>query len=330
MPAAQTERAPERNRLSAILETALRAALQRTAQTAGTVIAPPSLADLSIQAIESGANDRASRVRRFMQSVVEMLNELAPDLAAGEFRYETLKRALDETIPTVADYARVAERAAASADEPAIRELYRGLVGIAAGCYLPARFGGTHWTHQHDYYRFLTHELLVVLVSLLIKDEQWQILRDMLRRGLFVENPLDGSGPGVQPYTYMSQSIPTMASESKRTERASIHADVIKDRQTSGPLAELVGLRAQENVEPWHVEWWPVSVLWMDTAPRYLYDAVSAEYGSALAHWLDLTGQDVLRARLAKRAHLAHSMLPMQWRYGRTIGGFDPNTIGTK
>ena len=320
LPPGVESKGEQRKLLAGKLRAALSAVFEDSSATTRTVIPTPALDEQAIQSIESAGPDRMSVIRRLMKHIDEVLVRIEPDLGGDSPDIECLKDALDASMPIVAVFGRSASRAAEMRDTRSLSALYRGLELIAPRYEF--RGSGLHYTHQFDFWRFIGHELTVMLVACMIREELWEPLGKILDRNLILEHT--NPDRGNVPFTYLSRDVALCAHEGKKRGRASYRADLLQERHSSRALAALVDfrefreadyflfLRAElplEHPSGWP-SWIPVSALLQDQPPRYLVEAERIEMARQLAVAIGVDGPDTLRSRLLERHQLFGRCFP--------------------
>ena len=302
----------QRKQLEARLKLALRGVFEHQTTTAGAiVVAPLSLEEQAIHAIEAAAPDRTSVVRRFMKHIDQELVEIAPDLTGDSPDFQRLKDGLDAALPAVIAYGRVASRAAVMQDTQSLPELYRGLEAIAQRYEFQG--GGSYYQYQFDFWRFIGYELLVMLAACMIQENLWESLSDVLDRSLILEHT-NAERRNV-PYSDLCSGVVLCDVEGGKRQRLSLRADLLRERHVAEPLASVVGitafmeadyflfLRAElapENPDG-RVQWVPESAIFLKQPPRYLVEAQRIGPARRLAAAIGVDRPETLRDRLLER-----------------------------
>lgn len=341
MPATDEDRAPERRRLEARLEAELRTVLTTSAidsRPAG----PPPLADQLIEAIREGRPHQASLARRFMRQLALDLDVQKPDLDTSLVKeaYERLAAALPRTIPLAIDFAQVGDAVATYDAGDAARAIFQGFSGILEGYDLPPGYSGGFYGHQFDFLRFVGHELIVTLFAMLIREERWETISDLLEHDIPVRNAPHGQG-GVVSFEYASRAGGIWRDASRVMERVSLQSDLIDKRHTEGPLAELVPAEQFMDADYFlflrsvltpsdtsYAGWAAWSCLRLRHVPRYLLNAVRVRGAEQLLRPLGVADIATMRSRLRERGGLLSKIFETPWYRG--IPDFDPNAIGSR
>jgi hypothetical protein len=280
-------------------------------------LAPKSGVSASVmsvrQAVQEGRPDASAAVREFFFTLVKELDAQAPDLSVSGQTDELLLGALDAVKPLVVEFGTVAKAVAESgASEPA-RVLYKGFDLILERYHPAPGVSGSFYEHQFDFYKFLGHELFVMAFAALIREERWQLVKELLEEGIYVRNA-EGHRADLVHFEYVSEYLRLLEHRNHRLglRRVSLHSDLLKDRHTEGELAEVapheffmeaeyfLAMRSMRDgdEEQWEA-WRAWSVLHMPgRGPRFLIEAKSKKAALRLCEALGLSGVEQLRERI--------------------------------
>jgi hypothetical protein len=181
----------------------------------------------------------------------------------------------------------------------------------------PQGFNGRFLASDEDYFKFLGHELFVSFVAALLREERWNLIEDILRRPISMKYVPDEYGPGIVDWRYASEPVVSIIDESPRRQRISFHADILKERHTTGGLAEgmpmetlmaadyflyLFGEMSQEAWNRGFFAWNPWSALFLKRAPVFLRHAEHRQVAETLVRVFRLPSVEEFRNRLRERA----------------------------
>ena len=275
----------------------------------------PTPAAQSITAIMAG--DEIIGTRGFFRWFVEEMDNSAPNFQQKAEKDDLVVNAIEDTQSIAAQFASVAEVISARNARDAARELYKGF-GMILDRYNPKPSSGVYHTTDSDYYKFLGHELFVMLFAFLVHDERWSIIGDLLAQGIAVSTS-DNHVPAVEPYTAVSELLGSLENRNLRLQmhRASLHADLLNTRHSKGPLGELVPMQQLVNsdfflflrsvIHPLpsgFAGWRPWSTINMEQS-QFLLEARYRNYALNLLHPLGVDDIHALRDSVAKgRARL--------------------------
>ncbi len=316
MPLKVEERAPERKRLQAILEEALRAILENNQEKSAAVVAPP-LVDQARLAIEEGSVNRVALASRYMESLVRDINRLAPNLSTADAATldERLVQAIYQTGEVVANFAQLSEAIGLHEDQKAAEALYTSFGPILEGYDLPANFGGGFRDVQFDFHKFIGHELFVVFISKLIRHERWDVVGQLLNDGIYAANADRGMG-GLLSFQFISAYVKLLEYRNQRlnSRRASLHADTLNERHSGGRLGDVSPMEdflagdfflflrssfAAAEKSNWF-GWSPWSIIYLTKMPQFMTKSLSSKYANRLLPALGIDSISIFRSRFVE------------------------------
>jgi hypothetical protein len=331
-----TDRAAPRKDLAKRLE----AELRKTLAAARPTKREQALSAKLIESVQTGGPDQAVTAREYMQSVVDTLDARNPDVG-GDGKEDLLLTAIQDSIPLVEEFSLVCQTVARRDSEPAALALAKGFRGIVERGDVRSGDGAISYTNQYDYYRFLGHELFVTLIAFLIRDERWQIVTRILNKGVVARDFNSGETKATS-IGRLSRPVVTLDIRKRRLNlpRQSLHADLLRDRHSEGPLARLMPLdefvygdfflflRSIVDDAGTTRGWAPWSTVFLSELPSYLVEAESKDYATILMAALGVSDAAILRLRLIERLPEIQSVAG----YGvlSRLSPYDPNIIATR
>jgi hypothetical protein len=200
---------------------------------------------------------------------------------------------------------------------------------------IPVGFSGSFRKTRLDYFKFIGHELFVILISFLIREGRWELITRVLDQGYYISSP--HRGPETVSFERISDYVETLEDRNKRLElkRISVHADVLNERHTKGQLAErcpmdlfiaadfFLFLRAGFEWRPWS------SLYLYEHMPRFILEAVRKKYAEQLLQPLKVNNIESLRELLKERIISIHTLHNRGFWRSR-LDHFDLDTIGSK
>jgi hypothetical protein len=198
----------------------------------------PSLLDIAASSVETGRADQASSVRDFMADLDVRLAALNRVSEPGRQPDESLTDALEDSLPVVADFARLAEVLARHGAQEASLATVGGFEAIMQRYRFPPRQGGTYSDIDFDFFKFVGHEMFVVLVAAMMRHERWSLLSALLEEHLTVDTP---SGRKSRHFSRLSTHLKTLDMRNTRLQlrRVCLHGDLLKQRHEAEPLKSL-------------------------------------------------------------------------------------------
>lgn len=230
-PADAQERAPSRKELRTKLESTLRDILahHRKEPPRG-----PSSKDLALTGISEGRPDLAARTRDFMRATVTALDAIRADCGAT-LSDEALIEGLDRSAGPVAAFAEVAECAARHSNREAAMAVFRAFEEILRRYRHPPDKAGSYHETDFDFFRFVGHELFVMFIACLMRNEQWSIIAEVLDEPLTIDTR---QGRQTRTFTALSRHLGLLDQRNQRLNlrRVSLHGDLLKSRHEGRPL----------------------------------------------------------------------------------------------
>lgn len=341
------ERASERKILKSKLEQHLRIIISHLdTPIPGEIIQPLSRAQQAIAAIENGQPNQAYLTRRFMEWIESELVALNPSMPQeGEWDDLFVQR-LEQTTDLAIEFARLSEVIAVMNAVDAAGALYKGFGRVLDHYYLPLGYSGSFRDADFDFNKFIGHELFVTFFSFLIREERWELVADLLETDIAVSNT-NFAKDGILSFDSLSEYIRLLQHRNDRLklQRISLHADLLNERHTKGPLAEVVPaeqfldadyflfLRAQLQTaeqSQW-IEWKPWSALYLrGRIPKFLAESVRIKGAQRLLKPLGVESIDVLRTRFTERAPTLQRLFNDMFGRFDPLVSFNPSTIGTR
>jgi hypothetical protein len=347
LPPGSEDKPEQRKKLQTGLEMALRAILTNVA-TQSAVEAAPSPADSAIESIETGAASQGPLCAKVIPPIAKRVAELTPKLRREEIERwdDELVSAIQQTLPLVTDFARVADAAALHDSREGALGLFRGFAPLFTQYNYTSITGGSFYEVQFDLPKFVGHELMVTLFSALIAARRWDAVAALCRETVMVPNA-GSRHPSETPVTYIfaSEHLKLLDHRNDRlkSRRLSLHADLLQERHEAGELAYLcpwqsfqdadifLFLRSAlppEKLDIWDI-WRPWSAAILSRCPGFLREAVQREKAEALRKALGLQTVAVLRERLQERIVALHQLFGHKNPFFDPLPGLDPNRIGT-
>ena len=251
--------------------------------------------------------------------------------------------ALDKSKPLCCEFANVANAVAGHHTAELATIIYKGFSGILEGYHVLPGTSGTYFNHQFDFFKFLGHELVVMLMSSLIREDRWEFISEVLGEGVFVRN-CEGHKADIASVEYFSENVYSLEQRNAQLglRRLCLHSDVLKDRHTDGDLAKLaphepfmeadylLSMRAMVEAKGEPMLYWrPWSIIHMSgTGPRFLIEAKKKTFAQRLASAIGVKTTDELRQLVVEnRRYLMELFRRGFWT---VPSGIDPALIGTQ
>ncbi|MGH9868166.1 MAG: hypothetical protein ACREAA_08395 [Candidatus Polarisedimenticolia bacterium] len=236
MPDVDAERSRERGTLKSQFKDALSTALSHLPPE------PPRARDLAVHAVESLQPNRVVVVRRTLEGILQQLDRLEPPKPRDGGTADQLIDAIRKTQDVIADFSKLVEMVAIMDDLDAGIEVYRWFGKLFQRYDLPAGFTGSYNHGDHDFFKFVGHEMFVSFVAFLLREQRWDTLAKLLDEPIPMKY-IPNHGPGSVEWDFASEHLALLADESQRRHRVSLHSDLLKERHSDeGGLAALLSL----------------------------------------------------------------------------------------
>ena len=234
MPEESSERTAERKKLAAQFDNAIRAAL--------SVLPEPEIIPASIPAIEAIENSKPNRIivlRHNLGDILKRLDELEPKKCRDGGTVDELIDGIKNTQESVAEFSKIAEIVSVMNDAESAVEIIRWFGKVFERYNLPENYNGKFTEADHDYFKFVGHEMFVTFVALLMKEQRWDTLRRVLDEPIPMKY-IPHQGQGNTEWEYASQHLALLLHENPKRRRVSIHADILRDRHSKGGGLETI------------------------------------------------------------------------------------------
>jgi hypothetical protein len=269
-----------------------------------------------------------SRYLEFAPKFPEAQEEGEPD--------DILIQAIEKTLHISIEFARLAEATAILNSNEVAITLLKAFDQILEHYRTPRGFSGHYQETQFDFFKFIGHELFVIFISFLIRENRWELITNILDEGIFINNAPSGMPDSVS-FEYISEYIESLRYRKQRLQlnRISIHADILNERHTSGKLGEIcpmdqfiaadlfLFLRADSKWTPW-------STLYLfEHFPKFIVEAKREKYAKQLLQPLGVKDIDTLRSLIADRRSQLHQYFRTGFWHS-SLDDFDLTSIGSK
>lgn len=327
VPEDAPQKAPERRRLQATLVEALRLGLAEAEVARPKVPSAPTAADALITSMQARSPTQRSAARKFVAEILGEIDRGAPTNPRDD---DSLVAALEAGKSMVSRFWRVVETFVVYRDDAVKEELLRGFEQLLRRYDFPAGVGGAYRNTDFDYFKFLGHELFVLLIAGYIREEAWAPLGSVLSEPLHVTG---SSRPDrtvfadeLSEYTGLLDEDRARRLGAGGATRISIRADMLKARYSEGDLATDVGwplfssadlflaLRFSHVVNP-YAFWRPWTALFIKDLPDYLLRASARSNAAKLATALGVPDVDAARTRVTSSLNALIGLYPNStWR----------------
>lgn len=194
-------------------------------------------------AIEQVSPKRHIILRSELNHIFAELVRLEPAKKINGGNQDSLYTSLEATIPHYLQFARLTELAVLLNDDPVLKEIYQWFGKLfERNNRLSDHAGGTY-DEDFDYFRFLSHELVVTFVSFLLAGQQLKLLVTFLKTPIMVNYLREENGPGEVYYRFGAQFTHTLHAQNENSKTYSAHGLLLKQRHNREDIAEVVPFR---------------------------------------------------------------------------------------
>lgn len=311
MKVEEENRAPEKSKLEKQLEIAIRSALEEVPE--------PEIISEAIPAILALENNQPNRIivlRKNLSELLQKIDDNQPTPHSEGGTVENLKESINATQELIAEFSKIVETVAIMKDEDAAVEIYKWFGNIFERYDYPPNTNGRISNADHDYFKFVGHEMFVTMIALYIREQKLDILKEILSQAISIKYLRNENGPVMVYWDYASEHLPLLLDESKVKNRLSIHADILENRHTIGglstimPMEEfdaadfflfLLGEVSEEQYDGPSFKWRPWSVLYMKHIPMFIKNAEQKGYAQKLIEIFNVASIDEFKKRLKER-----------------------------
>jgi hypothetical protein len=300
----------------------------------------------AIDAVENSQPNAALLSQKYLSWLVDELDRLFP-LYKDNARLDlALTIDDDATQQLVAEFASFSNTVALTKNTEIADATYEFFSQICERYNYPNGYYGTLNKLEHEFYRFLGHEMFVCFMSAFIRNNQWSTIDSLLRKEWYISNPYRSYDPKAMTFDYASSNLESfhLINRQYNLYRISIHADVLNKRHSKEPLMRAIPAQVfmEADIFLWlrkkdHVgalrEWYPWSCFaYLDKDPQYLAKAVSVKFAEQLLVAFNVPSV------LALRGYISECMAKAQNTFNKNsvdsllpwANSYDSTSIGTR
>jgi len=233
----------------------------------------------------------------FLYSIYNNLAVLKPDISSYKDNFdEAIINQINNALPINYIFIKASLIASKSKSIDAIKTIYNYFGELSKLCEIREGFSGSYYESHFDGYRFLIYEMFVSFIAALIKYDNWEIIGDVLSNDIFIEQKHSKYISYIHLNTFI-RSLDVDRNSRLHLERASVMADLLKERFTSGDLSQLIShnkfleadyflfMRSicgdKKTEDPLLYKpspWCPRSCIYLTWPPSYIVKAESKKY----------------------------------------------------
>ena len=306
------DRATERKKVESQLEEAIRAALEILPKD--EAVAPPNPV---INAIEETKPNRKIILRQTLTELLKKIEGLEPKKHRDGGTPDELIVGIRSTQEVVAEFSKVAEAIAVMKDMDSALEVYHWFGKVFEKYNLPQGYNGRISNADHDFFKFVGHEIFVTFVAFLIREQQWDMLADLLDEPIPMQYIHHQYGPGSVDWEYASEHLALLLDESPKKHRVSLHADLLNERHAgNGGLATIMPMqdfmdadfflfllsRTLKDPSGFDLRYWRAwSCLYLKNAPMFIKNSERIKFAEKVVKVLTLKNMDEYKTLLSDR-----------------------------
>ncbi len=282
----------------------------KAALLAGFAVLKPAAPRISItEVIEHNPAAKIVHLRKHLDVVLAELDALDPCRPVDGGTAEDVMEAISKTENIVVEFGKLVEVVAVMKDMEAAREIFQWFGKLLQRYDPPTNEQGRGTNADGDFYKFLGHEMFTMFLTAFFKEENFDALHELMKGILKVGPTRHRDEPTKRSWTYLSEDLPLLTDESRKRNRKSLQADLLRSRHESGAISavspftnfievdlflSLYGSGVREHGG----DWYPRSALFLNHTPAFIYDAKDYPYAMRLCHVLDISDVDELKRRL--------------------------------
>jgi len=296
------DRSTPRNDLAKTLESAIRAMIEEEEKVALAKTASSAL-HMAIEAIESASPATSARISNYWEWLIGSLASKEPDWRAERPMEDLLVEGLATTVDEVAAFSRVARAASQAPASTAVLALGKGFERVLERYDMVTGQGTASYVNQFNYWQFIGHELYVSLVGLLLQEQRWETLAELLRQKYIQQYWTQSRTTGVATYCDLSEHLELLErwKAKQRDKWYSPQGQILIERHSGEPLNRLVDRDALCDADFFlylksltdgkkagdHRLWFPPTTVYIRNTPRFILEA---SHGATAVKVKDLLG----------------------------------------
>lgn len=337
MPAESDKRSDERKKLAQQLEVAIKSALVNIPDISGDI-------NPTLSALEDVKPNRVILLRKNLTEILIKINSLQPKKHTEGGGVDDLLDSISKTQEVVSEFSKIVETAILMKDQESIKEIYAWFGNIFELYDYPSEHTGKTSNADHDYFKFLGYELFVTTIALLIREQRWGTIKELLKEPIAVKYLINENGPGNVYWDFACRALPLLLDESRARNRISLHADILNERHDLGGLSSIMpinefiaadfflflyGELVPEKNADGIFDWRPCTWIYMKQVPMFIKNAENIKNAEQMANVFDIENVTEFKKRLLER----YKFITKLFRNGFPrlhINDSDIERIGTK
>jgi len=303
----------------------------------------PTLYDME-QSLRSSVGPVMPVWKDFTTSIFEELKATTPDFSKFADRDDAIVDQIEKATTSSIRFADAALLASKYGNEEAVKTLYASFGRFAVLCELPEGFVGSYHSTDFDGFKFITCEMLVVLIAALLRYERWGVIKAIFDEYIFIERRTESEYTNIVHFRFPLEALDRTRNARLQLNRISVTSDMLNQRFTTGRPSKhitfkeysaadyLLFLRTvvheqgdAKNLSLWNT-WGPSSALYLSGPPSFLARAESRKFLEILANVCSFADVDEFAGKISERYRLYLKLFPTAWRDSFY---FDASRLGT-
>lgn len=277
----------------------------------------------------------------FLDSIYKELEGIRPDFSKYKDIDEAILSQINNSESIIYRYVESVLLASRYKNLDALENIYGYFGNLYKLCNIPEGFSGSYYESHFDGYRFIIYEMFVSLIAALIKYENWHIIGNILSNDIFVEQK-ESKYISYSRINMSVQSLDISRNNRLHLERASITADLYKNRFTQGNLSQLIShrrfleadyflfMRSICNDQDKLGIWCPRSCVYLNYVPRFIVKAESRTYLENLVKAAGLDDIKEFAEKFRENNHLINKCFRHCIFYSNPVEDYNLQKIGTR
>jgi hypothetical protein len=289
----------------------------KAALLGGFASVQPSVNEVPItEIIEQNPPNKLIQLRRYLDNLLERIVGLEPKMYRDGGTAEELIGGISATESIALSLAEVSKTIALMDDVSSAQEIFKWF-GKLLERYEPLPNADNRTSKADgDFYKFLGHELFVIFIAPFYREGKFDILAEILAEQLKVGPNGEHRQTVKERWQELYGYSLMLADESKKNQRKSVHADLLKQRHTDGSLAKEVPFSEFKEVDfllylhgagdsapdEYHSYWYPPSVLYADwNVPEFVNESKNRPYALKICRILGISLEEFQRRLFTSR-----------------------------
>jgi hypothetical protein len=300
----EKDRATERKKVEGQLEEAIRAALEVLPEDEAVAQPNPVI-------------NRKIILRQTLAELLKKIEGLEPKKHRDGGTVDELIAGIRSTQEVVAEFSKVAEAIAVMKDMDSALEVYHWFGKLFEKYNLPQGYNGRTSTADYDFFKFVGHEIFVTFIAFIMREQQWDMLANLLDEPIPMQYIHHQYGPGSVDWEYASEHLALLLDESSKRRRVSLHADLLNERHAgNGGLATIMPMqdfmdadfflfllsRTLKDLSGFDMRYWRAwSCLYLKNAPMFIKNSERIKFAEKIVKVLTLKSIDEYKTLLSDR-----------------------------